>query len=83
MYTKTCRDPRIVVPKAITEQLLSELHKRHVGMERVKKLARRFIWWPGIDRDIKSMAQNCKHCAVHADRPPEVPLHPWEFPECH
>ena len=28
------------------------------------------------------MAQNCENCAVHADRPPEVPLHPWEFPEC-
>ena len=40
--------PRIVVPKAIREQLLSELHKAHVGMERMKKLARRFIWWPGI-----------------------------------
>ena len=51
-------------------------------MERIKKLAQRFIWWPGIDRDIESMAQNCENCAVHADRPPEVPLHPREFSEC-
>ena len=79
---KCAEEPRIVVPKTIREPLLSELHKAHVGMERMKKLARRFIWWPGIDRDIESMAQNCENCAVHADRPPEVPLHPWELPEC-
>ena len=79
---KHAEEPRIAVPKAIREQLLSELHKAHVGMERMKKLARRFIWWPGIDRDIESMARNCENCAVHADRPPEVPLHLWEFPEC-
>ena len=48
----------------------------------MKKLARRFIWWPGIDRDVESMARNCENCAVHADRPPEVPLRPWQFPEC-
>ena len=79
---KHAEEPRIVVLKAIREQLLSKLHKAHVDMERMKKLARRFVWWPGIDRDIESVLRNCENCAVHADRPPEVPLHPREFPEC-
>ena len=55
---------------------------QELTQERMKKLVRRFLWWQGIDRDIESMARNCESCAVHADRPPEVPLHPWEFREC-
>ena len=40
----------MVVPKAGREAVLTELHER---MARLKRLARMFVWQPGIYQDIK------------------------------
>lgn len=72
---------RIVVPSTIRPHLLHQLHRAHVGVDRMKQLARRYIWWPRINRDIESMVQHCDACALHRNNPPTAPLHPWEFPE--
>ena len=47
---------------------------------RMKTLARRYIWWPGIDRDIDRLVRDCEPCSRHQRTPPAAPLHPWEFP---
>ncbi|XP_033760781.1 uncharacterized protein K02A2.6-like [Pecten maximus] len=44
----------------------------------MKKLARSYIWWPGIDMDIESKVQDCQ---VHGSIPAVAPLHPWNWPE--
>ena len=72
---------RIVVPSAIRQLLLLQLHRAHVGSARMRKLAHRHIWWPGIDRDIDKMVRNCDACALHRNSLPTVPLHLWEFPD--
>ena len=50
-----------------------------MGSVRMRKLARRYIWWLGIDRDIDKMVRNCDACALHRNSLPTVPLHLWEF----
>ena len=37
---------RIIIPKAFWKQLLEELHSNHLGMSRMKSLARSYLWWP-------------------------------------
>jgi hypothetical protein len=72
---------RVVIPLALQPQLLEQLHAEHFGIVRMKSLARQFIWWSGIDADIKRISQNCKPCQESAPNPQSAPLHPWEFPE--
>ena len=46
----------------------------------MKQLARRYIWWPNINADIDRITKCCEACTLYRNKPPVVPLHPWEFP---
>ena len=46
----------------------------------MKGLDRSYVWWPGIDQDIESLAKKCQGCQKVQFEAPTVPLHPWEWP---
>ena len=37
-----------VIPPSLQKQILSELHKAHTGVARMKVAARSHVWWPGM-----------------------------------
>lgn len=47
----------------------------------MKMLARSYVWWPNIDKDIKDMAAACKVCVRERKKPASVPLTPWPYPD--
>ena len=47
---------RVIIPKVLRGKLLEELHIGHVGICRMKALARSYIWWPHLDQDLEAMA---------------------------
>ena len=71
---------RVVIPPSAREPILSELHAGHPGVNRMKALARSFVWWPGIDQDIKERVQQCSICQQNRASPPKAPLQPWSWP---
>ena len=71
---------RVVVPTKSQSQVLEVLHESHIGVVKMKALARSYIWWPGIDREIEELARGCQR-VQHA--PKSSPLHPWEWPSTH
>ena len=72
---------RVVVPPACRSAMLEELHSCHPGICKMKCLARSYVWWPGIDRDIETTVQDCEACQQVRHLPEKAPLHPWEWPE--
>ena len=72
---------RVVVPKACRKAMLQDLHSCHSGINKMKSLARSYVWWPGIDKDIEALVQNCEACQQVRHMPANAPLHPWEWPE--
>ena len=46
----------------------------------MKNLARSYIWWPGIDKDIENIVTHCNNCQIHQPAPAQAPIHPWEYP---
>ncbi|XP_018392965.1 PREDICTED: uncharacterized protein K02A2.6-like [Cyphomyrmex costatus] len=71
---------RAVIPKKLQAKILEELHKTHVGITKMKQLARRYCIWKGIDRDIENTVKSCRNCAEVKASPAKAPVHHWEEP---
>ena len=71
---------RVVIPASCREAVLTELHEGHPGATRMKGLARMYVWWPGITKDIESTVRLCSTCQMHQSTPAVAPLHPWSWP---
>ena len=71
---------RVIVPPQGRNFIIEELHDTHPGISRMKSLARSYVWWPKIDRDLETKAKQCRSCQSTQKAPAVAPLHPWEFP---
>jgi len=53
---------RIIIPSSLTGILLKKLHGSHMGIVKMKSLARSYFWWPYLDLDIETLVKNCVVC---------------------
>ena len=60
--------------------MLVNLHEGHPGIQRMKSVARSYLWWNGLDQDIEKQAKACQSCQEQKPNPTAVPLHPWQWP---
>ena len=72
---------RVLIPAPGRAGILQELHMTHPGVSRMKALARSYVYWPGIDKDIERLVSDCATCQEHRNVPPSTELHPWEWPD--
>ncbi|XP_077257634.1 uncharacterized protein LOC143894862 [Temnothorax americanus] len=75
------RGQRVVIPKTLQNKVLNELHTAHFGVNKMKRFARSYCRWEGIDRNIENVAHNCGACNAERHDPPKVNTHPWEEAE--
>ncbi|VDP60230.1 unnamed protein product [Schistosoma mattheei] len=57
-----CLNDRVVINPSLRKSLLEDLHSGHLGVEKMKSLARLTFWWPEINADICHTANNCEKC---------------------
>lgn len=72
---------RVIIPPSLRQAILNDIHSAHLGIVKMKGLARSFVYWPGIDADIERLAKSCIECAKHAHAPPKFNTHHWEYPK--
>jgi hypothetical protein len=72
---------RVVIPKKLRNQVLDEIHSTHVGICKMKSLARQHVWWPAIDVNIETVVRSCTPCQQLQPTMPLVPMHPMVWPE--
>lgn len=75
------RGIRVVIPETLKEKILAELHLGHLGIVKMKGLARSYVHWTGIDKNIERTCKSCKICTNEQNQVVNVKPHPWEYPK--
>ena len=70
---------RIIIPTKQQFRLLQELHMSHIGIVKMKEVARQHFWWPLISKQIEEMANACDGCRKFRRKPAPAPLCPWPY----
>lgn len=55
---------RVLIPSSCQQRVLELLHGCHLGIVRMKQMARRYVYWRGLDDDIENFVRTCKVCSV-------------------
>jgi hypothetical protein len=71
---------KVVIPKVLQKTCLIELHRNHLGVCKMKSLARNHFWWPQMNEQIEKLTANCKTCCENRKMPPAITLHKWKYP---
>ena len=72
---------RVIIPQRLRAEILEELHEGHLGICKMKSLARSYVWWPGIDEELQTLTKRCAGCQQNIYMPPESTVYPWEWPQ--
>ncbi len=68
---------RIVIPGDLQKLALKMLHTGHIGIARMKHIAREYMYWIGMNKEIENCAGACETCrAVNPDFRARV-FEPW------
>ena len=71
---------RVIVPKKWQKRVLEELHQVHFEIARTKAIARRYVWWPELNKQVETTTKSCTQCQKVKNTPSVAPLHPWTWP---
>ena len=44
----------VIVPKKWQKRVLEELHQVHFGIARTKAIARGYVWWPELNKQVET-----------------------------
>ncbi len=53
-----CLNVRIIVPPTLRKPIIDDLHSSHLGIAKMKSLARQTVWWPELNADIVNTCKN-------------------------
>lgn len=68
---------RVVIATALRTKVLKLLHQGHQGIQRMKSLARKYTYWPGMGHNIEEMVRLCRPCTAAGKWPLKATLHSW------
>ena len=71
---------RVIIPADLRDDVLKMLHSTHTGMGSTKALARNYVWWPKMDKDIEDLVRHCTSCQINQRKPAKSTPHPWKEP---
>ena len=49
----------------------------HACASHMKELARSYVWWPNLDKDLENLANSCQECLELRDMPPKAKLNSY------
>uniref|UniRef100_A0A8C9SGK0 Gypsy retrotransposon integrase-like protein 1 n=1 Tax=Scleropages formosus TaxID=113540 RepID=A0A8C9SGK0_SCLFO len=76
---------QVIIPERMRHDILTQLHRSHLGIEKTRLLARDSVYWPSMNKDIERTVKACRFCQEDQDQnrkepmiKNEVPLKAWQ-----
>ena len=76
---------KIVVPPSLRSAMLAQIHESHLGVVKCKQRGRECLYWPGMQKQIEEIVNDCPACnevdkatAKEPLKPTRIPSLPWE-----
>ncbi|UYV77328.1 K02A2.6-like [Cordylochernes scorpioides] len=76
-----CRGIKFLIPKTQKSEILKILHASHQGRNNTIALAKGFIYWPGMNKEIKELINNCSICQQTSKANLKEPMLPHQAPD--
>lgn len=74
------RGLRTVIPSILKNGILEELHEDHIDMTKIKDLARSYVSWPNVDKDIEDLSRAYRQSFEVQKESKKDTDQFWEFP---
>ncbi|CAK1589180.1 unnamed protein product [Parnassius mnemosyne] len=71
---------RLIIPTFLRLDFIKQLHEGHLGMRKMKQLARRLYYWPQMDNDIDEFVRKCFTCQTYHNNNIKERLSPHDIP---
>ncbi|XP_046753055.1 uncharacterized protein K02A2.6-like [Diprion similis] len=65
---------RVLIASKFRQGLLEEIHTGHLGISKMKSIARQYFWWPNLDMDIEKFGKDCFACQITSKNPERASL---------
>ena len=70
----------VVVPVELQNRVLKQFHYRHQGINRMKALARGYVYWPNMDKQLDELVKSCTKCQLVAKSPRKTKFYSLPIP---
>ena len=75
------RNDKLIVPSSLREEMLSQIHSSHLGIEKRKRRARGVLFWPRMNQQIADVVSKCNTCNMYRNSQAKEPLKCHELHE--
>lgn len=63
---------RVVIPDSLKLSVLELLHSSHINVVQMKRMARKFVYWQNLDKDIDLFVETCEACCKTSNNKKKV-----------
>ena len=67
---------RICVPKSMQKEILERIHLSHAGLNKSRRLAATYWYWPLMQSQLKNMVESCSKCQTFQQSNPTQKIQP-------
>lgn len=73
-YTFEQGNVKLVIPESLRQQVATNLHSGHQGVQSMLRRARQAVYWPGLEADLTHHRSQCETCNTFAPSQHPEPL---------
>lgn len=71
----------MIIPVSLRKEILDNLHKGHLGIEKCKAKARQSVFWPKMSTEIEEKIKTCEICQKYQRNKTKEPMISHEIPK--